>query len=165
MGLFSGADDEQPYYIQAEAQSVARALEKEAKQQAQEDIKREREALIRNHRRELQLADERRILAAKDEEFKKEQAAIAERKRNREQRELIEHKRWKDRFNGTSTIDLEKEKDETYINMMSHIQNTDMTNLRLVNDLVLCAQITELEAKTIIAAINNGLIPGLSINY
>lgn len=122
----------------------------------------ERMALERKHQLDLAKAEENRLIAVNKAEFEKEQAIINERKRAEQQQRIIEDKK---RLDEENRIKVERKKEEERIKLMNDIKHREFTQLTVLNDLILCAQITKDEAKSIINAIENGLIPFLSINY
>jgi hypothetical protein len=122
----------------------------------------ERFELEKKHQLDLAKAEENRLLAIKKAEFEKEQAIINERKRAEQQQKIIENKK---RIDEENRIRAEEQIKNERIKIENNIQHREFTQLKVLNDLILCSQITKEQAKNIINAIENGLIPFLSINY
>ena len=134
----------------------------QAVREAELRMKIEKEQLEEKHRLDLVKAEERRIKAIEQAEIAKDEAINAERRRAEQQQQIIADKK---RLDEENKIKEEQYKENERIKLMNDIKHREFIQMTLVNDLVLCSQITKVDAKTIITAIEKGLIPYLSINY
>jgi hypothetical protein len=125
-------------------------------------LKIEREKLEEKHRLDLVRAEENRIKAIEQAEIAKAEAINAERRRAEQQQKIIEDKK---RLDEENRIKAEQYKENERVKLMNDIKHREFIQMALINDLVLCSQISTVDAKSIITAIEKGLIPYLSINY
>lgn len=138
------------------------AIRAQAVRDAELRLKIEREELEKKHQLDLIRAEENRLMAIKVAELEKEEAIKAERKRAEQQKKIIEDKK---RIDEEHRIKAEQYKENERVKLMNDIKHREFIQMTLTSDLVLCSQISTLDAKSIITAIEKGLIPYLSINY
>ena len=160
--VFIEAKEQQRHREEIERLQREEDIRATAVRDAELRLKIEREQLEEKHRLDLIRAEENRLKALKDAEFEKELAIINERRRAEQQQKIIEDKK---RIDAENKIKEEQRKEDERNKLMNDIKHREFVQLTVSNDLVLVSRITNEDARLIIQAIENGLIPYLSINY
>jgi hypothetical protein len=137
-------------------------VKEKAQKEAQERLEHEKIALERAYQHQLAQAEQNRIKAIAQAEIDKENEIIAERKRAEQQQRIIEDKK---RLDEENKIKEKQKKEEERNKLMNDIKHREFIQMTITNDLKLVSCITYEDARLIIQAIDNNLIPYLSINY